>query len=91
MGGDYLDDLEALREDIAIQRAIGRKEIPDPTTTGDFCRRFTLGQVCRIGGPEGDPRGHQIRLKVSVLHRWWRDLVYAWKRVGSLEAAAQGG
>ena len=24
MGGDYLDDLEALREDVAIQKAIGR-------------------------------------------------------------------
>ena len=48
MGGDYLDDLEALREDIAIQRAIGRKEIPDPTTAGDFCRRFTLGHILQM-------------------------------------------
>ena len=35
--------------------------------------------------------GHQVRLKVSVLHRWWRDFVYAWKRVGSLETVCQGG
>ena len=35
--------------------------------------------------------GHQIRLKISVLHRWWRDFVYAWKRVGSLEPALQSG
>lgn len=45
MGGDFLEDLEALREDIAIGKAIGRKEIPDPTTAGDFCRRFTLGHI----------------------------------------------
>jgi Transposase DDE domain group 1 len=45
IGGDYLDDLEALREDVAIQKAIGRKEIPDPTTAGDFCRRFSLGHI----------------------------------------------
>ncbi|MFN3532300.1 MAG: hypothetical protein ACK41Q_07290 [Candidatus Brocadia sp.] len=37
----YLDDLKALREDVAIQMAIGRKNIPDPTTAGDFCRRFS--------------------------------------------------
>ena len=48
MGGDYLDDLEALREDVAIQKAIGRKEIPDPTTAGDFCRRFTLGHILQM-------------------------------------------
>lgn len=45
VGGDYLDDLEALREDVAIQRVIGRRDIPDPTTAGDFCRRFTLGHI----------------------------------------------
>jgi hypothetical protein len=28
--------------------------------------------------------GHQIRLKVSVLHRWWKDLVYAWERIPTL-------
>jgi len=48
VGGDYLDDLEALREDRAIQRAIGRKEFPDPTTAGDFCRRFTLGHILQM-------------------------------------------
>jgi hypothetical protein len=48
VGNDYLDDLEALREDVAIQRAIGRKEIPDPTTAGDFCRRFTLGHILQV-------------------------------------------
>lgn len=48
MGGDYLEDLEALREDFAISKAIGRKEIPDPTTAGDFCRRFTLGHILQM-------------------------------------------
>ena len=28
VGGDYLEDLEALREDVAIQRVIGRKDLP---------------------------------------------------------------
>src|SRR5512139_2012308 len=48
VGGDYLEDLEALREDVAIQRVIGRKDLPDPTTAGDFCRRFTLGHILQL-------------------------------------------
>ena len=48
VGGDFLDDLEALREDDAIKMAIGRKEIPDPTTAGDFCRRFSRGHILQI-------------------------------------------
>ena len=43
-----MDDLETLREDAAIQKAVGRKEIPDPTTAGDFCRRFTLGHILQM-------------------------------------------
>jgi hypothetical protein len=48
LGGDYLDDLEALREDVGIQKAIGRTDIPDPTTAGDFCRRFSLGHILQM-------------------------------------------
>jgi len=48
VGGDFLDDLEALREDDAIKMAIGRKEIPDPTTAGEFCRRFSRGHILQI-------------------------------------------
>ncbi|MFN3476429.1 MAG: transposase [Candidatus Methylomirabilales bacterium] len=48
VGGDFLEDLGALREDVAIKKVIGREEIPDPTTAGDFCRRFKLGQIAQI-------------------------------------------
>ncbi|HHT9121991.1 MAG TPA: IS1380 family transposase [Candidatus Wunengus sp. YC63] len=54
VGGDYLDDLEALREDVAIQMAIGRKDIPDPTTAGDFCRRFSLGHILQMNKAYGE-------------------------------------
>lgn len=37
-----------MREDVAIKKVIGREEIPDPTTAGDFCRRFKLGQIAQI-------------------------------------------
>lgn len=48
VGGDFLEDLEALREDVAIKKAIGREEIPDPTTAGDFCHRFSMGQILQM-------------------------------------------
>ena len=40
-GGDCLQDLEALRNDEAYLDALGASRVPDPTTAGDFCRRFT--------------------------------------------------
>ena len=38
--GDCLQDLERLRNDEAYLDALGTQRIPDPTTAGDFCRRF---------------------------------------------------
>lgn len=40
-GGTRLEHLELLRNDEAYLDAIGARRIPDPTTAGDFCRRFT--------------------------------------------------
>jgi len=39
-GGKCLDHLELLRNDEVYLDAIGAQRIPDPTTAGDFCRRF---------------------------------------------------
>jgi DDE family transposase len=39
-GGDCLQDLERLRNDEVYLDALGAQRIPDPTTAGDFCRRF---------------------------------------------------
>ncbi len=39
-GGTCLEDLELLRNDEAYLDALGASRIPDPTTAGDFCRRF---------------------------------------------------
>jgi hypothetical protein len=39
-GGTCLEDLELRRNDEAFLNALGAKLIPDPTTAGDFCRRF---------------------------------------------------
>lgn len=39
-GGIYLEDIELLRNDETYLDALGAESIPDPTTAGDFCRRF---------------------------------------------------
>jgi hypothetical protein len=43
-GGACLEDLELLRNDEAYLDALGASRIPDPTTAGDFCRRFESAQ-----------------------------------------------
>jgi hypothetical protein len=44
-GGRTLEDLEHRRQDEVYLDALGAKVIPDPTTAGDFCRRFTAADV----------------------------------------------
>lgn len=38
--GQCLEDLEVRRQDEAYLNLLGAQRIPDPTTAGDFCRRF---------------------------------------------------
>lgn len=44
-GGRSLDDLELRRQDEAYLDALGAKRIPDPTTAGDFLRRFDRASI----------------------------------------------
>ncbi len=44
-GGECLEDLELLRTDEGVLDALGAESLPDPTTAGDFCRRFTESDV----------------------------------------------
>ena len=44
-GGQTLDDLELLRNDENYLNLLGVEAIPDPTTAGDFCRRFEASDV----------------------------------------------
>ena len=43
--GTCLDDIELRRNDVVFLDALGVDRIPDPTTAGDFCRRFTTDDV----------------------------------------------
>ena len=44
-GNSRLEHLERLRNDEVYLDALGTRRIPDPTTAGDFCRRFEQSQV----------------------------------------------
>jgi Transposase DDE domain group 1 len=44
-GGSRLEHIEVRRNDEVYLDALGAERIPDPTTAGDFCRRFTEADV----------------------------------------------
>jgi Transposase DDE domain group 1 len=47
-GGQRLEHIEVRRNDEVYLDALGAERIPDPTTAGDFCRRFTEADVERL-------------------------------------------
>jgi Transposase DDE domain group 1 len=44
-GGQCLEHIELRRNDEVFADALGAQRIPDPTTAGDFCRRFEVEDV----------------------------------------------
>jgi hypothetical protein len=44
-GGTCLQDIEQRRQDEVYLDALGTQRIPDPTTAGDFCRRFDAASL----------------------------------------------
>jgi Transposase DDE domain group 1 len=59
VGGTCLEHLELRRQDEAYLNALGAERIPDPTTAGDFCRRFSNWDVFMLSETL-----HEARLKV---------------------------
>jgi hypothetical protein len=47
-GGRRIEHLELRRQDEVYLDALGAKRIPDPTTAGDFCRRFAEADVLTL-------------------------------------------
>jgi len=47
-GGRRLDDIEHRRQDTVFLDGIGATSLPDPTTAGDFCRRFDHSSVMAL-------------------------------------------
>jgi hypothetical protein len=46
--GICLQDIELRRNDTVFLDALGARRIPDPTTAGDFCRRFDAFKINRL-------------------------------------------
>ena len=47
-GGSRIEHLEVRRNDEVFLDALGARRIPDPTTAGDFCRRFAEADIERL-------------------------------------------
>jgi hypothetical protein len=47
-GGKRIEHLELRRNDEVYLDALGAERIPDPTTAGDFCRRFSKANVLTL-------------------------------------------
>lgn len=47
-GGTCLEDIELRRNDETFMDGLGAERIPDPTTAGDFTRRFSDGDVVEL-------------------------------------------
>ena len=55
-GGTCLEDMELRRNDENFLNAVGADSIPDPTTAGDFCRRFTPDDIDDLLGAVDEAR-----------------------------------
>ena len=47
-GGTCLEDIERLRNDETYMNCLGAERIPDPTTAGDFLRRFNSASILEL-------------------------------------------
>jgi hypothetical protein len=57
--GTCLEDIELRRNDEVFLDAVGARRIPDPTTAGDFCRRFDTADIWAL-----QDAFHETRQKV---------------------------
>jgi hypothetical protein len=55
-GGTCLEDLELRRHDEAYLDGLGATRVPDPTTAGDFCRRFEEPDIQTLMNAVNDVR-----------------------------------
>ena len=47
-GGQRLEDIELRRQDESFLNGLGAQRIPDPTTAGDFTRRFSVENITTL-------------------------------------------
>jgi len=66
-GGRTLDDIELRRNDLTYLDALGARAIPDPTTAGDFCRRFEALDVWTLMEAISEARAQVWRQRGAAL------------------------
>ncbi len=53
-GGTCLEDIDRLRDDASYTDSLSTERIPDPTTAGDFLRRFQVADITRLQETRGN-------------------------------------
>jgi hypothetical protein len=74
-GGTKLEDLELLRQDESYMDSLGAARIPDPTTAGDFLRRFSAENVIALMDAVN-------RIRVAL----WKRQPREFRRLGIIDA-----
>jgi hypothetical protein len=77
-GGTRLDDIEARRTDAVFLDGLGADALPDPTTAGDFCRRFDEESIMAL----------QEAVNRSRLGVWARQPASFFERTARIDADA---
>lgn len=72
-GGSRLQDIELLRNDEGFLNAVGADIIPDPTTAGDFLRRFDPEDVLEL-----------MEIKNTVRARIWQQQPAVFRRQATI-------
>ena len=74
-GGTCMEDIELRRNDEVYLDALGAQRIPDPTTAGDFCRRFEEDDVESLMDTFNEVRGESLAPAARCVFsrkRFWR-------------------
>jgi Transposase DDE domain group 1 len=67
VGGRCLEDMASLQHDEAVCRLLGACRLPDPTTAGDFLRRFNTGALTGLR-QAADAVQHKVWKKLARRH-----------------------
>jgi hypothetical protein len=66
-GGTRLEDIDRFRNDVPLMNGLGAKLLPDPTTIGDFLRRFTETDIVGLMEAINSVRPHLWRSRGTDL------------------------
>lgn len=72
-GGSRLQDLELLRNNEGYLNALGAETIPDPTTAGDFLRRFNQDDIIEL-----------MEAKNAIRSRIWQSQPATFRRMATI-------